>query len=188
MTRYYCLANATLCPAYGTLTFHPLKPLPPSRPPLTLPLDKASHNPPSPSPTPPASPAELVAFAHAALFSPALSTIFTALDMNHVTGFPGLTSKLVRKNPPKFIATTMGHMDQSRNNHRSTKQKEATPTTAKTATDVFPSAPPSSRRTHHVCMRRSPTLTRQTKCFPTRRDGSSFRPAQAHPTLRALRL
>jgi hypothetical protein len=58
-----------------------------------------------------ASPAELVAFAHASLFSPSLLTLCTALDLKHVTGFPGLTSKLVRKYPPQSIATALGHMD-----------------------------------------------------------------------------
>jgi len=38
-----------------------------------------------------ASPADLVAFAHAALFSPALSTLAKALHQGHLTEFAGLT-------------------------------------------------------------------------------------------------
>jgi hypothetical protein len=50
-----------------------------------------------------ASPAELVSFAHAPLFSPSLWTLSTALDLMNVTS----------KYLPQSIATTMGHMDQS---------------------------------------------------------------------------
>jgi hypothetical protein len=99
-----------------------------------------------------ASPAELVTFAHAALFSPSLSTLCTALDLKHVTGFPGLTSKLVRKYPLQSVATAMGHMDQSRKNQRSTKPKFSPPSTDETTTDTFPTLPPSGKCTHHVCV------------------------------------
>jgi hypothetical protein len=71
--------------------------------------------------------AELVTFAHAACFSPSLLTLYTALDLKHMTGFPGLISKLIRKHPPQSIATAMGHMDQLRKKQRSTKPK-ASPT------------------------------------------------------------
>jgi hypothetical protein len=97
-----------------------------------------------------APPAELVTFAHAALFLPSLSTLCTALDLKHVTGFPGLTSKLVRKYPPQSVATATGHMDQSRKNQRSTKPKFSPPPTDETTTDTFPTSPPSGKRTYHV--------------------------------------
>jgi hypothetical protein len=97
-----------------------------------------------------ASPAELVAFAHASLFSPSLSTLCIALGLKHVTGFPGLTYKLVRKYHPQSIATAMGHMDQSQKNQRSTKPKPNSPTVDEPATDTFPTSPTSGIRTHHV--------------------------------------
>jgi hypothetical protein len=98
-----------------------------------------------------ASLAELVTFAHAALLSPSLSTLCTALDLKHVTGFPGLTSKLVRKYPPQSIATAMGHMDQSRKSQRLTKPKASPPPADQTATGtLFPKSPLSGKCTHHV--------------------------------------
>jgi hypothetical protein len=60
-----------------------------------------------------ATPAELVAFAHAALFSPALSTLAIALKKGFVHNFPGLTEKTLAKHPPRSFAMVKGHMDQS---------------------------------------------------------------------------
>lgn len=101
-----------------------------------------------------ATPAELVAFAHAALFSPALSTLCTALESNYIQGFPGLTSQLVRKYPPRSAAMIKGHMDQTRKNQRSTKPK--TPISADFDSDGDPDAFPlpqvlsiTGARTHH---------------------------------------
>jgi len=74
-----------------------------------------------------ATPAELVAFSHAALFSPVLSTLVTALDRNYLSNFPGLSAQLVRKYPPQSIAMVKGHLDQSRKNQRSTKMPSTTP-------------------------------------------------------------
>jgi hypothetical protein len=45
-------------------------------------------------------PAQLFMFAHAALFSPALSTLNQALQAGFLLNFPGLSSKLLRKYPP----------------------------------------------------------------------------------------
>ena len=42
-----------------------------------------------------AMPAELIRFAHAALFSPVLSTLEEALKKGYLTNFPGLTAKLL---------------------------------------------------------------------------------------------
>jgi hypothetical protein len=65
---------------------------------------------------------ELVAFAHATLFSPALTTLENALNKGYLTNFPGLSAKLLRKHPPTSIAMVKGHLDQSRKNQRSTKK------------------------------------------------------------------
>ncbi|KAI2496640.1 hypothetical protein MHU86_17843 [Fragilaria crotonensis] len=61
-----------------------------------------------------ATPAELVAFAHAALFSPALSTLTKALDRGYLPQCMGLTSQALRKHPPHSVATIKGHLDQTR--------------------------------------------------------------------------
>jgi hypothetical protein len=67
--------------------------------------------------------ADLVTFAHAALFSPVLSTLEKALERGYLTNFPGLTPKTLKKYPPRSIATSKGHQDQARRNQRSTKPK-----------------------------------------------------------------
>jgi hypothetical protein len=78
-----------------------------------------------------------VAFAHSPLFSPVLSTLETALGIGYVTNFPGLTTKTLRKHPPKSIAMTKGHQDQTRKNQLSTKKPVATviPNPETTATE-----------------------------------------------------
>jgi hypothetical protein len=43
--------------------------------------------------------ADLVAFAHATLFSPALSTLEKALDKGYLINFPGLTPQNLRRHP-----------------------------------------------------------------------------------------
>jgi hypothetical protein len=65
---------------------------------------------------------ERIAFYHAALFSPSLSTWCDAIDNGHLTSWPELTSAQVRKHPPQSMAMHKGHMDQDRSNQRSTKQ------------------------------------------------------------------
>ena len=69
--------------------------------------------------------AELVAFAHATLFSPALSTLEKALSQGFLTNFPGLTATSLRRHPPSSIPMTKGHLDQTRQNQRSTKPPTA---------------------------------------------------------------
>jgi hypothetical protein len=74
-----------------------------------------------------ASPAELVIFAHTALFSPSLLTpLCITLDLTHVTGFPGLTSKLVCKYPPQLIATTTWTSHKNTSAPLNTKGKQTT--------------------------------------------------------------
>ena len=103
-------------------------------------------------------PADLVAFAHASLFSPALSTLKSALDRSYLPDFPGLTSAALTKYPPQSIAMIKGHMDQSRKNQRSTKSKPSTnvepapisdPDPAADTADMFPPSDPTNARTHH---------------------------------------
>ncbi len=76
-----------------------------------------------------ASAANLIAFAHMALFSPALSTLEEALCQGHLPEFVGLTLASLQKHPLLLDATIKGHLDQTQMNQQSTK----TP---------MPSAPP----------------------------------------------
>ena len=77
--------------------------------------------------------ADRIAFYHAALFSPSLSTWCTAIDNNHLATWPELTSAQIRKHPPTSAAMVKGHLDQTRANQRSTKKPTVT-FTADTAT------------------------------------------------------
>jgi hypothetical protein len=57
-------------------------------------------------------PQALVAFSHAALFSPALFTLTTALTKGFLPPMPGRTLATLCKHPPKSAATIKGHLDQ----------------------------------------------------------------------------
>jgi hypothetical protein len=94
-----------------------------------------------------ATPAELIAFAHATLFSPTLSTLHSALAQGFLTNFPGLNTRTLRKYPPQSIAMIKGHLDQSRKNQRSTKSTTST-TTANEHETCFPTSNNPNTRTH----------------------------------------
>ena len=57
------------------------------------------------------SPANLVAFHHAALFSPTLSTLELALKKGFLPPFPGLTLQALHRHPPHSVASIKGHLD-----------------------------------------------------------------------------
>ena len=101
------------------------------------------------------SPAQLVAFAHAALFSPSISTLAQALHNNYLPGFPGLSPALLAKYPPNSVATAKGHLDQVRKNLRSTKPFPALvaqsplPSPEEPDRDQFPLAAPPGIHTDH---------------------------------------
>ncbi len=67
--------------------------------------------------------AKTVAFLHAALGSPVVSTLIAAIDKGFVD-WPALTTTAVRRNLPTSIATAKGHLDQTRQGQRSTKKKQ----------------------------------------------------------------
>jgi hypothetical protein len=71
--------------------------------------------------------AQRVAFFHACMCSPAVSSFLLALDIDSDL-FPGITAQMVRDNPPNPVATPMGHLDQSRQGMNSTKQNSTTVT------------------------------------------------------------
>jgi hypothetical protein len=92
-------------------------------------------------------PANIVAFHHAALFSPALSTLTKALKKGYLPPLPGLTETLLRKYPPDLEATTMGHLDNRRKNIQSTKAKRVTFPDDQEE-DPFPEQPKDNNRTN----------------------------------------
>ena len=95
---------------------------------------------------PSTTPADLVAFAHAALFSPATTTLQKAVDLNYVTGFPGLSSRSLKKHTPVSEATAKGHLDQARKGRQSTKKTK--PEATDSESDTFPAPLPNGHKTH----------------------------------------
>ena len=101
-----------------------------------------------------ATPSELVAFSHAALFSPALSTLHMALERGFLSDIPGLTTKSLAKYPPASFAMVKGHLDQTRKNQRSTKPKSDSSAISPSPPDpslacTFPSSETPNEHTHH---------------------------------------
>ena len=124
-----------------------------------------------------ATPADLVVFAHAALFSPALSTLKAALDRGYLLNFMGLTSKTLTKSPPHSVAMIKGHMDQARKNQKSTKPKDQ-------PVDSPPSPPTSTASPLATTETNAPTSVLPSslnppvaKSIPTKLDNSSWLPA-----------
>jgi hypothetical protein len=98
--------------------------------------------------------ADRVAFYHAAMFSPAITTWCQALDAGFLTTWPDLTSAQVRRHPPFSVAMLKGHMDQQRANQRSTQPaSSAAPTTNTSPTSTLPQPNPevpAASRTHNI--------------------------------------
>jgi hypothetical protein len=65
----------------------------------------------------------MVKYLHVASFSPVKSTWIAAIVKGYYTSWPGLTPSTVHKYYPQMMATAKGHLDQTRQNIRSTKNK-----------------------------------------------------------------
>lgn len=74
---------------------------------------------------------ELVAFAHVALFTPALLSSLNnaALGRDFLTRFLDLTARQLSKHAPHAVAMDKGHLNQARKNQRTTKSKPTDSTT-----------------------------------------------------------
>ena len=66
---------------------------------------------------------DMVAFSHATLFSPVLSTLQKALEKDYVPNFPALTAANLKRHPPQSVAMIKGHLDQTRQGQNSTQPK-----------------------------------------------------------------
>jgi hypothetical protein len=77
--------------------------------------------------TPSAKPADLVAFGHAALFSPTIAALTNALRRSFIPNFPGLSLITLKKYPPHSVATAKGHLRQQRQGIQSTKPAQPPP-------------------------------------------------------------
>jgi len=123
-----------------------------------------------------AKPSDLVQFAHQALFSPALSTLKTALRKGFLPPFRGLSTETLSKYPPNLEATMKGHMDATRQNLHSTKDPQADQEAAEKhlqdqLDEAFPEATETNKRTHEVYLAvtdlRGKIYTDQTGKLPT---------------------
>jgi hypothetical protein len=68
----------------------------------------------------------LVNYLHKAIFSPTKSALLQAVNNGHLVTWPGLTEKAINKHLKLTPATTMGHMNQRRQNIRSTSKTPIT--------------------------------------------------------------
>jgi hypothetical protein len=66
---------------------------------------------------------DLINYLHAARFSPVKSTWITAIKNGNFLSWPGLTEHAVEKHLYRYTATTKGHLNQQRQNSRTTKIK-----------------------------------------------------------------
>jgi hypothetical protein len=67
---------------------------------------------------------DLIKYLHAACFSLVKSTWITAIKNGHLTSWPGLTEHAVEKHLSKSTSTAKGHLNQQRQNARTTKIKD----------------------------------------------------------------
>jgi hypothetical protein len=68
---------------------------------------------------------DLINYLHAACFSPVKSTWITAIKNGNFASWTGLTEHAVEKHLSKFTSTTKCHLNQQRQNARTTKIKDA---------------------------------------------------------------
>ena len=64
---------------------------------------------------------ELAQYFHAAAFIPVKSTFIAAINNGHFTSWRGMYASLISKNLPQSPFTVKGHLDQEKNNLRSTQ-------------------------------------------------------------------
>jgi hypothetical protein len=67
---------------------------------------------------------DLINYLHAACFSPVKSTWISAIKNGNFTSWPVLTEQAVEKHLSKSTSTTKGHLNQQRQNARTTKVKD----------------------------------------------------------------
>jgi flagellar hook-length control protein FliK len=76
---------------------------------------------------------DLINYLHAACFSPVKPTWITAIKHGNFISWPGLAEHAVEKHLSKSTATTKGHLNQKRQNARTTQIKT---TNADTESDI----------------------------------------------------
>jgi hypothetical protein len=112
---------------------------------------------------------DIIRFHHRCLWSPTKSTFVDALKNNHFVGWPALNTPLVQRHLDLQESTLMGHMDQQRQNVRST-QRLIAQSPEEIAADMEPPHEPVKSHAVFVAIRDLPTgqiYTDQTGPFPT---------------------
>ena len=105
-----------------------------------------------------------VAFLHACMGSPSISTLERAVRCAY-TRLPGLTTAALHRHPPNSLATAKGHLDRVRQGQHSTKPHS----TADPVTDTCPAT--RQRPTNHIyCSRQHIDLTGK---FPVTSDAGA---------------
>ena len=66
---------------------------------------------------------ELGQYLHAVLFSLTTASLFKSIKQGFLKTCPGLTERLIKKNPEKSFNTTIGQMNMIRQGLQSTKEK-----------------------------------------------------------------
>lgn len=100
--------------------------------------------------------ADIVAFHHAALGSPTISTLHQAIKKGYVHNFPGLNVRTLRNHTPFSTATIKGHQDSMRKNVQSTKPsppklpQAAHDTASEIQDNPFPSSDDPNVRTKEI--------------------------------------
>jgi hypothetical protein len=103
--------------------------------------------------------AALVSFLHATAGSPVPSTWVRAIHAGHFATWPGLTAELVNKHLQPSLATAKGHLDQQRQNIRSTQAPTNLPVPDTISSDTnlpahtdgsAPIQENTNIRTHHI--------------------------------------
>jgi hypothetical protein len=125
---------------------------------------------------------ELVAFMHAARFSPSVTTLQKAVDNHFRHDFPGRTSKSIRMFPPVSAATAKGHLDQARKNQLPTKHPAPDSPLFPDIypdEDMYPQAL-AAGRTQHCCAATIPAT--QTGQIFTDQTGRFHKPASSGVT------
>ena len=100
--------------------------------------------------------AERVRFIHRTLGAPAITTFIHAADCGFLQSIPGFSdSKVIRRNPPRAMASAQGHLDAVRQHLRSTHPSAPaiSPAVSPETDCFFPSAssPPTGPTRHVTC-------------------------------------
>lgn len=94
-----------------------------------------------------------VAFAHASMGSPPISTFLRAIRTGYLSTWPRLTPKIVAAHPPHSIATAKGHLTQTRQGLDSTTSTASATTAFSPEADPLldiPDLPPSMEEANRV--------------------------------------